>query len=140
MQTQRLSNTYVKRLLRFSAGAVLCTAFTVADLIDAGAAEQAANVATAAADPSPSTPSSGTRKVRVIDMTAANAASSDSSHWYNRVAKPGAVKSVAKAIAVPAKPGKTKKTVRRAPPREPDARSAYASAPEERQSFGLFRR
>ena len=68
----------------------------------------------------------------------ASAASADTSRWYDRVPRPGAVKKATKSVAVPAKPEKTKKVVRRAPPREPDARSAFASAPNERESFGSF--
>jgi hypothetical protein len=138
MQSRRPSTIRTTLFFGLASGAALCAAFALTVSADSEAAEQSVNVASASAEPSPSPQSSETRKVRVIDMTAANVASSDTSRWYDRAAKPGAAKNAAKATAAPAKPEKTKKAVRRAPPREPDARSAYASAPNERQGCGSF--
>ena len=40
-----------------------------------------------------------------------SAAGTDTSRWFDRVARPGAVKKTTKSVAVPAKPEKAKKAV-----------------------------
>lgn len=80
--------------------------------------------------------------MRVIDMSAANAVTSDKTTWHSRTIKPPVQKNTVKAETPRAearaeKPTK-KKIVRRAAPSQ-DAYAAYASEPvRERRGFGLF--
>jgi hypothetical protein len=137
MHTERLPNKNMKRFIRRAAGAVLYAAVVLAMSEGAGAGEQPMNVAASRADGSSSIQAGEARKIRVIDITTAGAATSDGSHWHNRVAKPAVAKNATATVAA-SKPEKTKKAVRRALTREPEARSAFAAAPNERGSFGLF--
>jgi hypothetical protein len=111
-------------------------------IIGAGIALSLTLAVAADATAQSSQPDEGKRNVRVIDMSAANAVTSDHTKWHSRAIKPPVEKNTAKAEtarteAPPEKPAK-KKVVRRAAPSQ-NAYAAYASEPvRERSGFGLF--
>ena len=89
-----------------------------------------------------SEPDAGKRDVRVIDMSAANAVTSDNTKWHSRAIKPPVEKNTVKAetarTEAPASKPAKKKVVRRAAPSQ-NAYAAYASEPVPvRRGFGLF--
>jgi hypothetical protein len=95
--------------------------------------------------PSAAVPVPSTRKVRVIDMSADNAVTSDRTRWHNRARKLPLQNNTARAegarltneVRAIEKP--KKKTARRAAPPTQDAYSAYASEPTPRRGgFKLF--
>ena len=83
--------------------------------------------------------SASPRKVRIIDLSAANTVTSDETKWYNRAPKPPVQKNTATAkVEARAEKPKKKRVVQRAAPRQ-DSYSAYASeSTRERQGFGFF--
>jgi hypothetical protein len=140
MQPTRCILSRILRALRPTISAFLIATPTFAFAVDA-AAEQAVSTVNVSEERSAELPE--TRKVRVIDITAANAASSDQSHWHDRVARPPKAKNAVRASAErqPVKVHKQKvQAARRSLPPTPDARSAFASAPTEHGGFGLFSR
>ena len=114
---------------------------TFAFAVDVVRAEQSVSTAGPSAERSPELPA--TRKIRVIDITTASAASSDQSRWHDRVAKPSVAKNPASA-SVERRPVKTQKpkayAMRRSTAPATDGRSAFASAPTEHVWFGQFYR
>jgi hypothetical protein len=114
------------------------------DVVSNGSASAEDVARLASAEPaSQAAPATPTRQVRIIDLSAASAASSDQTKWHNRSRKPPIQKTTARAGAGPgdarAIEKSKKKIVRRTAPPAQDARAAYAADPTQRRGgFGLF--
>jgi hypothetical protein len=131
-----------------SAGGAMLLSAAVASLFTDALSNRPASaedvaVHAGAAPPEAPAPVAPTRKVRIIDMSAENAASSDQSKWHNRARKPPVQKIAAKAEVARSESRTAerpkKKVVRRASPPPQDARAAYAAEPAPRRGgFALF--